>query len=633
MPLNLIYGPPNSGRAGRIRRALAGVLDREPVLVVPNVDDVDRFQAELCAEKAVIGAEVTTFDRANGLFAMVATSGGAPPPPRLTKAQRLGAVAAAVTEQRPGLRPLRGSASQPGFPVALEQLLEELQGAGLEPAAVEAEAGTLEGSAYLGDVSTLFAGYAAVRDRLGLADRHAIARGAIELLDAGNAEWWSRPVFIYGFDDLTRNQLDLIGALAAVSEVTLALPHEAGNPVLEERTAPLLESLEEIGIDHTEVLDADPENTRDAPLLFHLERGFGRPDPERMLPDESLVLLRSAGERGEAEAIAAEVARLLANGVEPEEIALVVRDPARRGPLLASVLESYGVPVALEAEVSAGTTAVGGSLVALLDALLGTGRAADLLRYLRGPSGAPPGRVDWFERRVRRTRTVTAAAALGLWEEQFGELPEDVVRVREAAARPAGLAVAIGEMAAAMGGRAGSELEARAAGAISTSMAERAQLEGLAPRPDSLAQALSAIFVRIWHGPVGARVRIADPQRLRAARFDNVFVASLQDGEFPRSGAVGSDPFLSESQRGSLGLPRRRDTEAEERYLFHACLALPRRKLFLSHRDCDENGAAEAPSPFLDDVRPLLRPAPGGRGPEPVEARGATPRLAPPRLA
>ena len=117
-----------------------------------------------------------------------------------------------------------------------------------------------------------------------------------------------------------------------------------------------------------------------------------------MPPDDSLVLLRSAGERGEAEAIAAEVARLLADGVEPEEIAIVVRDPARRGPLLASVLESYGVPVALEAEVSAGTTAVGGSLVALLEALLGAGRAADLLRYLRGPSGVPPGRVDWFER-------------------------------------------------------------------------------------------------------------------------------------------------------------------------------------------------------------------------------------------
>ncbi len=617
MSLKLIHGPPNSGRAGLVRSGLVAVLDRDPVLVVPTVDDVDRFQGELCAGGAVIGAEVTKFD---GLFAMVATAGGAPPGSGLTPAQRLGAVAAAIAERRPGLRPLRGSAGQPGFPVALERLLEELQSAGLEPAGVEAQAETLEGSAYLGDVSALFAGYAAVRDGLGLTDRHGVAREAIALLGAEGAGWWQRPVFIYGFDDLTRNQLDLVRVLAAVAEVTIALPYERGNGVLENRTAPLLASLDEIGVDATEELDADSANTPDAPLLFHLERGFGAADPERMPLDRSLVLMRSAGERGEAEAIAAEVARLLADGVSAEEIAIVVRDPGRRGPLLGSVLDSYGVPVALEAEVSAGTTAVGGSLVALLEAVLGTGRAADLLRYLRGPSGASPGRVDWFERRVRRTRTVTAAAALALWEEQFGEPPEDVARVREAAARPEALAAAIGEMAAATGARTDSELEARAAGAISTAMAERAELDGLAPRPDALARALAAIHVRVWHGPVGARVRITDPESVRAARFDHVFVASLQDGEFPRSGAVGADPFLSEAQRTSLGLRPRRDTEAEERYLFHACLALPRRTLFLSHRDSDENGVAESPSPFLDDVRRLLEPRAEDEGPDPVEA-------------
>ena len=158
-----------------------------------------------------------------------------------------------------------------------------------------------------------------------------------------------------------------------------------------------------------------------------------------------------------------------------------------------------------------------------------------------------------------------------------------------------------------MGARAGSELEMRAAGAIATAMAERAELDGLAPLPESIAQALAAISVRVWSGPVEDRVRIADPRRVRAARFDNVFVASLQDGEFPR-GAGHLDPFLSERQRESLGLQPRHDNEAEERYLFHACLALPKRRLFLSHRDSDENGAAEAPSPFLDDVRQLLEP-------------------------
>jgi ATP-dependent helicase/DNAse subunit B len=587
------------------------VLDRDPVLVVPTLDDVYAFERELCASGAVLGADVMTF---GGLFATVATAAGAPPGTVLTPAQRLGAVAAAVNEGRSEMGPLRGSLLHPGFPQALERLLDELQGAGLEPADVEAAAGTLEGSAYLGDIATLFAGYARVRDRLRTVDTHGIAREAIALLEA-ESQFWRRPVFLYGLDDLTRNQLDLIRALASVVEVTLALPFEKGHSALESRNAPLLESLGEIGIDSVEETAADPANT-DSPLLFQLERGFGATHPQRRPSDESLVFLRSAGERGEAEAIAVEVARLLAGGTDPEEIAIVVRDPGRRGPLIASILESYGIAAALEAEIPVATTSVGGSLTALLEAMLGTGRATDLLRYLRGPSGTSPGRVDWFERRLRRDRVQTATEALRLWEEEHGEPPGDVARVRETAGRPADLAAEVGKLAAVMGARVGSELEARAGGAIATAMAERAALDGLAPLPEAIARAVAGIAVRAWSGPVEDRVRIADPRRVRAARFDNVFVASLQDGEFPR-GAGHSDPFLSERQRESLGLQPRHADEAEERYLFHACLALPRRRLFLSHRDSDENGAAEAPSPFLADVGQLLETTEG-------EVRGRT---------
>ena len=606
MPLNLIQGPPNAGRAGLIRARMSAVLDHDPILVVPNVDDVYAFERELCAGGAVLGAGVMTFD---DLFRAVAGAGGAPPGVALTRAQRLGAVAAAVAERRVDLRPLRPSARQPGFPRALEQLLKELQEAGLTPADVEAAAGTLEGSAYLGDVSSLFSAYASVRDGLGLIDTHATAREAVRLLGEDTG-WWTRPVFLYGFDDLTGNQLDLIAGLRSATEVTVAIPHEDGNPVLEARAAPLRAALTEIGVDATESLPPDAANTPEAPLLFHLERGFGAEDPDRLPGDGSLVFLRSAGERGEAEAIAAEIAGLLAGGADPEQVAIVVRDPGRRGPLLASVLDAYGIPVALEAEIPVSTTAVGGALAALLEAELGRGRAEDLLRYLRGPAGASRGRVDWFERAIRRRRVRTATEALRLWEKRYEDLPPGVAELRAAASEPASLATQVAAMAAAMGARAGSELEARAAGAIATALGERAELPGLAPPPASISQALGSIEVRVWSGPVEDRVRIADPRRLRAARFDHVFVASLQDGEFP-AGGTGADPFLSERQREDLGLQPRRETEVEERYLFHACLALPRRRLFLSYRVSDENGAAEAPSPLLDEVVRLLETDPG----------------------
>ncbi len=603
MPLKLIQGPPNSGRAGRVRRALTAALDEDPVLVVPTLDDVYEFERELCEHGAVLGADVMTF---GGLFRAVAVAGGRPPGAVLTPAQRAGTIAAALAEQRPTLGPLRGSAGRAGFPRALGRLLDELQAAGLGPGEVEAAAGTLEGSAYLGDVAGLFAAYARLRDRLGFLDAHSVAAEAIELLDGGDGAW-RRPVFLYGLDDFTPHQLALLRGLASRVEVTVTLPYERGHAALDARNARLLEALEEIGVDAVEEMSADPANTA-SPLLFHLERSFGAAQPPRLPHDPAqLAFLRSAGARGEAEAIALEVARLLAAGAGREEIAIVVRDPARRGPLLASVLESYGVPVALEAEVPVAGTAVGGALAALLDAVLGAGRAGDLLRYLRGPSGVSPGRVDWFERRLRRRRVRGAAAALELWEERYGEPPADVARVREAASRPAELARAAAAIAAAMGARAESALEARAAGAIATALGERAAVEGLAPPPAALAAEVAALSLRAWSGPVEDRVRIADPRRVRAARFEHVFVASLQDGEFPRGGGR-SDPFLSERQRDSLGLPPRHDEEAEERYLFHACLALPRRRLYLSWRDCDENGGAEAPSPFLDEVRRLLEP-------------------------
>jgi RecB family exonuclease len=627
VPLNLIHGPPNSGRAGLVRRRFAAAFERDPVLVVPTVDDVFAFERELCAGGSALGGSTMTF---GALFRTIATAAGSPPGSELSPAQRLRTIELAAATRRRALGPLRRSSGQPGFARAFERLLDELQGAGLEPDAVEASAATLEGSAYLADIATLFAGYAELRNRLGRIDSHGIARLAIAALAGEDAVWGERPVFLYGFDDLTPNQLQLVAELARLAEVTVALPFEPDDAALAAR-ARLLEALRETGAvaaeDRTE---ADPANTEN-PLLFHLARGFGRANADRQPPRDGLTLLRSAGERGEAEAIAAEVARLIAGGVDPAEVAIALRDPARRGPAIAAALEACGIATALETELPVTATAVGGALAALLEAEFGSRRATELLRFLRGPSGVRSETVDWFERRLRRGRVEDTDAALALWGEEPEDVPHDLARLRAAAGSPAELAEAVGRLAATMATRPlraevdgpalgpGDGLELRAASAISAALAELAELGDLAPTPAELAATVAELRFRVWSGPVAGRVRIASPYRLRAARFDHVFVASLQDGEFPRRDR-GGDPFLSEAQRRSLGLDPRRDSEAEERYLFLACLALPRKRLFLSYRDSDANGAAEARSPLLDDVRALLDPAPDGTSPDPVEA-------------
>jgi len=625
MPLNLIYGPPNSGRAGLVRQRFADALDRDPVLVVPTVDDVYAFERELCEDGATLGGAVMTF---GGLFQAVLSAAGLPQRAELTHAQRMRAVSLAVTARRYNLGPLRNSTARPGFAAAFGHLLDELQETGLQPEAVEAAAQGPAGSAYLADLAALFTEYAKLRDRLGKADPQDNAREALALLRQSGGFWGDRPVFLYGLDDLTGNQFELLGALAAATEVTVTFPYEEGSLALAAR-ATLLERLREIGVDSETRTEPDAANTSN-PLLFHLERNFGAPEPERRKPGEGLILLCSAGARGEAEAIATEVAKLMANGVRPAEIAIALRDPERRGPLIASVLESYGIATALEAEIPVASTAVGGTLLALLEAELGDGGVGDLLRFLRGHSGETAQRVDWFEQGIRRRRVHGVDNALKLWQERYGRLPRDLMRVRRAASQPGrNLLAEVGGLAGTMASRQlpsedgpplgpTDELEMRAAGAVSAAMDELAELGPYAPRPHELTTTLQELRLRAWSGPVEDHVRIASPYRLRAARFDHVFVGSLQDGEFPRRDGR-EDPFLAEAQRTALGLRPRRDNDAEERYIFHACLALPRQSLWLSCRDSDENGVAESPSPLLDDVRRLLDPPPSEGAPDPVE--------------
>jgi len=629
MPLTLIHGPPNSGRAERVQALFGEALDRKPVLVLPTLDDVFRFERILCRSGAALGGSVLTF---GDLFREVAASTGATPKGELTPAQRLATVALALRERRDELRRLRRSAGRPGFAIPFERLLTELQSAGLEPGSLGSGAQTLEASAYLGDLATLFAAYADLRDRLGVTDVHGADLAAIESLRAAPAAWGERPVLLYEPGELTPNQRRLLEALSAATEVTVALPYKRDSPALAAR-ADLFEQLRRIA-ETSEGLDGPRglEPFGVDPLLAHLQHEFGKVEPARRTPTEALVLLRSTGERGEAEAIAVEVAKLIAAGADPAGIAIAVRDPVRRGPLLAAVLESCGVAVALEAEVPVSGTAVGGALIALLEVEFGAGRAEDLLRFLRGPSGLRPATVDWFERELRRRRVQGAAAALELWQERREGPPGDLAKVRDAAsAGPAGLAAAVARLAATMAARPlggegdgpapqpGDGLELRAAATISTALGDLAEWPELAPQPQDLAATLRGLRFNAWSGPVEGRVRIASPYRLRASRFEHAFVASLQDGEFPRRDRD-EDPFLAEQQRAALGLEPRRDPDAEERYLFHACLALPSRRLFLSYRDSDENGVAEARSPFVDEIRRLLDPPAGDGEIDPVEA-------------
>jgi ATP-dependent helicase/DNAse subunit B len=618
MSLSLIVGPPNSGRAGAVRERLEAGLGRDPVLVVPTLDDASRFERELCERDGpVLGVSILTFER---LFEEVVRATGASTRPALTRAQRLHLVRRAIATTDLGV--LARSGRRPGFATALAALIEEFQASGLDPATAEhAAAESAESSQYLAELAGLYRAYVSRRDELGLGDSHAAAAEATAAVRAQPDAWGPRPVVFYGFDDMTVEQLELVAALGAVTDATVSVTFE-DRAALEAR-ARLRAELLERGGEIAERREPDPANTS-SELLFHLERGFLVDEVEPAELDPGLVLMEAAGERGQAEQIGTEIARLIATGVDPGDIAVVLRLPDRHGPMYEEVLEGFGIPVAVEARLPFQRTAVGRGLLALLRAEFGSRSANDLLAFLRTPGRAWPDQADWLERAIRRGRLRTAAESIEAWRgRSLFELDE-----LRGAGRASDLLRTIARIARNVAeypyDRQAPQpvrerlLELRAAAAAATALEELAEIPGIEDGPREAMACLEALDVDLWRGPSDGRVRITSPYRIRARRVRHLFVASLQEGEFPRH-----DPgelLVSEDARAELGLPARAEPEDEERYLFYVCISRPTERLYLCWRSCDDEGATASRSPLLDDVRDLIAPAPPASGePDPVD--------------
>ncbi len=608
--VKLIIGPPNSGRTGRTLDAFRAAAARDPVLVVPTVDDVERFEEELTGNgEVVIGATVGTFDQ---LFGLVARATDAPVGPAVSRTQRLRLAREAGSKPELGI--LATSSRRPGFPTALEELVSELQAALVDPVALRERA--MEAGPYELEIASLYESYLRVRDELGLQDDHTLGAAATAALRERPDAWAARPVFLYGFDDLTLEQLELVRELSTSTDVTLALPWEDRESLTLARGALFAELRDFQGVS-IERLEPEPRFTQSS-TLFEVERRFGeRSGGEAIENDGGVAMLASAGELAEVEAAGAEVARLLHDGVPPGEIAIVLRDPRSAGPLYRRVLTRFEIPVAVQADLTATRTATGAGLIALLRAAVGGGGAAELLVYLRTPGVAPPSMVDWFERRLLRGRIRSTDEALAAWgpENENGERGlREVAKLREAGSGPALLREAgrqarwIAESAVRRQAAVAEEdraLELRAGAEIETALSDLAEL-GLPHSPGDVIAAVSELDVPMWRGPTEGRVRVISPYRARARRVSHMFVCSMQDGDFPRRDTGG--PLLSDDARRALGLPERKKAEIEDRYLFSVCLSRPKQRLWLSWRDADDEGGATSRSPYVDEVRGLLAP-------------------------
>ncbi len=616
MALALVVGP---AKAGKIARLLAGYLEaiqHDPVLIVPNAADVERVQRDLLRRTgALLGGSIGTFD---DLFRELAHGGG-DARPVAGDAQRALVVRRALA--RTSLNGLGRSARFGGFADALLGVLGELEAGLLEPAQLESgrlDSGRLDSGRLDGDLGRLYAAYREELDELGLWDRDLLRRRAVERLGSELEAWNGRPVYAYGFEDLTGAEWGLLEALSGRAEVTVSLPYEPARPAF----ASLGRTVDDLGAlaaGRIEELPARAAYDGHAALDWlerHLFDDEPPPGPEL---EGAIRFFEGAGARGALELTAEEILALAASGTALEEIALVVPALERWRAPVETVFGTLGIPVAVEGRVRLGQTPFGQALLALLRFAWQNGDRGDLYGYLRSPfSGFARMNVDFLEGRLRG-RAVTEGDVV---EEETVRLRDgQPLPVLEALRSATGPVTAVRSLAAAML-RSAHGLESppvgeptlpdlRAHDAVVRLLDE---LDGWIVlggelTTDDVVTALERTDVRLARVGERGRVAVLDLARARTRRFEAVFVLGLEEGSLPRRGLA--SPFLDDEARGELdGRARSRltrpDPVARDRYLFYTACTRATRRLTLVREAASDEGSPREPSPFWDEVKALF---------------------------
>jgi ATP-dependent helicase/DNAse subunit B len=665
MPITLVTGPANAGKAQLLMEAVRRQVahGQEPLLVVPTRADVEHYVRELAGEAAVMGVRVERF--AGLIGEAVARAGlGQPVVGGLARERIL-----AVLASRPG-----APQPSPGFVRALADLFAELQVRRVTPARLDQALSSWRAAdgpaAAPADLARLFSEYRATLERLGRLDAELRAVRALDTLRERPALWGETPVLFYGFDDLTRLQLDAVETLGRVvgADVSVSLAYEPGRTAFAGRGASF-HALSPLAAEHRRL---EPRAEHYAPrsrlALSHLERCLFEPGAPREDPGGALHLLEGGGERAELELVAAEISRLLEQGVAPEEIAVVGRFPATALDLLEEVFSAARIPLATTRERPFGDTAVGRALVGLLRCVPSPdgsqeGELSDLLAWLRAPGllalHTENGELtfaDTLEIRARRVGALDAAQARAVWEEHHWPL-EAIDHLLDAQRRgPAALceraARELFRLFCAPRRSAASILEAdeldeaRALAAGRRALGELGELARSAPElapaaARELAGALNGL--ELWGGEGGrgsstGAVSVLDPLALRARRVRMLFICRLQEGVFPARARP--QPFLAEEERRRLAevsglmLGEQEDGLAADRYLLYAAVSRPQEQLFLSWHVADDDGLATPRSLFVDDVCDLFAPSLSAeRARRPLGAVDGAPRSPSPALA
>jgi ATP-dependent helicase/DNAse subunit B len=593
MGLSLVVGPAHAGKVGLLLDRFLAELSRDPWLVVPNRLDVDRVERDLIRRApALLAGSIGTFD---DLFHHIADGEGGSAV--ASEAQRSLAVRHVIAAGE--LDGLRASASTSGFADTLLQAIGEL------------ESGLVDVERLAGELAALVAAYREELARLGLRDRDGMRRAAVERLRGDFDAWSGRPIFAYGFEDLTGAEWALVEALAGRTDVTVSVPYEPGRAAF----AALSRTVQDLALlagPAIEELPRSPVGPLPASLL-RLERDLFADDVQPEPLDGSIRFLEGAGTRGTAELVAAELAGLLRGGTAPDSVGVVCESVDRwRAPLEAAFTQ-LDVPYALEHPRRLGETPFGRALLSFLRFEWLAGGRDDLFAFLRSPfSGLERRSVDFVEGRLRG-RAVADRVRVEEETEKLRGAPVPVLVELRAARDPlAGARELIATMLRNAWGLESpptndqAQLDARAYRAAERTLGELAALPAseIEITTDDVLGALERTRVPPER-PTTGRVSVLDHERARTRAFDVVFVLGLEEGAFPRRSRP--SPLLGDELRSELGSRLERpDAVERDRYLFYTTCARATQRLVLVREAAGDEGTPREPSPFWEDVRSLF---------------------------
>jgi DNA helicase-2/ATP-dependent DNA helicase PcrA len=345
-------------------------------------------------------------------------------------------------------------------------------------------------------------------------------------------------------------------------------------------------------------------------------------------PGGDVAFWRCANERAQAQSVAAEVERLVREGVRPDRIAVLVRSVRNEGQAVSTALEERAVPFRVVGAAAFFQRAEVRDVIAWLRLLVDPGDANAFVRALARPPvelrAADLARCIQIARR-RKLDMVAALVAATESPQLPPEARERILAFLKVHRQFAGALdttrpdLFVHRLVERLGLRR-QQLFAANADVVErlTNLARLGELAGHFVR--RAPQATPREFARSIAAVAEAGLREDEPERARGPRavavmtmrgakgqeFDHVFVLGLHSARMPGARRHAYEPLPDALLHERLPPDSRAAHVAEMRRLLRVAMTRATRGLVLAYPERSDRGAPQTPSPFVEEARAAL---------------------------